>query len=199
MYLRLDGHGQLSGDDQKAHEIFNKPAVDDLDQENVIAKNAWGYHDGVENDRAITDAIQLPENQKARVVLLCSDRVENRTHCSKWTEAPDAIAELHGPRMNHGLNATWESIDSMVEAKAHRRRVLNIPSMFPVNLIQHSIKKVAYRVEKEKCTWNWMLWIIAHSYPIKAEKNEPWRPRKNASQECNLLNNTCHEPNKTVP
>ena len=69
----------------------------------------------------------------------------------------------------------------MVEAQTQRRRVIGIPGMFAIYLVQDSINEVAQGLTKEKCLWNWMLGIIAHSAAVEAEENEPWCPRKDAA------------------
>ena len=83
--------------------------------------------------------------------------------------------------MNHSLDTNRESIYTVVEAQAQRRRVICIPGMLAIDLVQNSINEVANGLTKEECLWDWMLRIIAHSASVEAEENEPWRPRKDAA------------------
>ena len=61
--------------------------------------------------------------------------MENKANHGKWEHAENTISKLHSPGMHHTLDSNREGINSVIEEKAERGRIVNIPSMFAINLV----------------------------------------------------------------
>ena len=63
--VRVKGHPRLGHGDEASDKVVDLPAIADLQQEDVGAAAPGDDEDGVENDRAIGDSVELLKNERS--------------------------------------------------------------------------------------------------------------------------------------
>lgn len=65
-------------------------------------------------------------------------------------DQPNVVATLEALGYHHALEAHTESVAAMIEQQAERAAITCSPGLLPIQLIEHTVHKVAKRVEKEE-------------------------------------------------
>lgn len=186
-YLRKDDLAELWNCNKEIDEVAGRPSHVQVFGKDLTSKYACYDHDSVENEREICDAVAFFEDEHARVILLSSDRVKHGAYGCQTCKCEDAVAKLHRASVNHTLNANRKGINSMVKEQAERWRIINIPGMFPIHLIENPINEIANCLSKEECTRYRVLGIGAHSRTIQCKQYKPGPHREHPPSQRYLL------------